>query len=393
VVDTSLPYASVVEEYSGTATVPSARYDYGDDLVRMDRGGVFYYLCDGLGSTRQFVNTVGGVTDTWGYSALGELVSRTNTGIPTANPFLFNAQQFDVASGDYYLRARYYDQSSGRFISQDPYEGDNKDTISLHRYLYASDNPVNIVDPDGQSGEIIDVAFSMAISASVGSSLTYLTVAALGGDQNQRIRAAVYGFEGGAALAYSYGTGKLGITLISGLIGAVTVIGLDALVTPKDFAKPGAPALDAIEGFATAATTTALSDGINIWQQAAIAGGLTFLQDELDKLLDDYNPQKEEGEATKTFSWEKQTALAAGDATAAAIIAIGAGASLGTQFNGKIVKEAKKLTEGKSAEEVSEKVVTFVFGEIQVIASGIAKVFDKMLGEQGVPSKADQAAD
>lgn len=35
-VDASLAYASVVEEYSGSML--SARYDYGDDLVRMDRG-------------------------------------------------------------------------------------------------------------------------------------------------------------------------------------------------------------------------------------------------------------------------------------------------------------------------------------------------------------------
>ena len=43
VVDTSLPYASVVEEYTGASTTPSARYDYGDDLVRMDRGSGVYY--------------------------------------------------------------------------------------------------------------------------------------------------------------------------------------------------------------------------------------------------------------------------------------------------------------------------------------------------------------
>ena len=67
-VDTSLPYASVVEEYSNGTL--AARYDYGDDLVRMDRGsGVYYYIYDGLGSTRQLVNTGGTVTDTWGYSA------------------------------------------------------------------------------------------------------------------------------------------------------------------------------------------------------------------------------------------------------------------------------------------------------------------------------------
>ena len=143
--DTSLPYASVVEEYSNGTL--AARYDYGDDLVRMDRGsGVYYYLYDGLGSTRQLVNTGGAVTDTWGYSAFGELASHTGT---TANPFLFNAQQFDGASGNYYLRARYYDQSAGRFIGQDPYSGSDYDPVTLHRYLYANVDPTGWADPSG----------------------------------------------------------------------------------------------------------------------------------------------------------------------------------------------------------------------------------------------------
>ncbi len=159
-VDTSLPYASVVEEYTGGSTTPSARYDYGDDLVRMDRGGVYYYLYDGLGSTRQLVNTAGAVTDTWAYSAFGELASHTGS---TVNPFLFNAQQFDQASGDYFLRARYYDQSNGRFISQDPFSGSNEDPISLHRYLYASVDPVDRVDPSGKD-DLAEVLVSTSIS-------------------------------------------------------------------------------------------------------------------------------------------------------------------------------------------------------------------------------------
>ena len=165
VVDTSLPYASVVEEYSGAGTTPSARYDYGDDLVRMDRGsGVYYYIYDGLGSTRQLVNTSGAVTDTWGYSAFGELASRTSTQTtPTVNPFLFNAQQFDQASGDYYLRARYYDQTSGRFVSQDSFEGRGEDPVTLHRYLYASNDPISFIDPGGQ--ELTEVMLGLAVVA------------------------------------------------------------------------------------------------------------------------------------------------------------------------------------------------------------------------------------
>jgi len=148
-VDTSLPYASVIEEYAGGSATPSARYDYGDDLVRMDRGsGVYYYIYDGLGSTRQLVNTAGAVTDSYGYSAFGEMTVRTGS---TQNLFLFNAQQFDGASGDYFLRARYYDQSNGRFISQDPLQGNNEDPITLHRYLYAGVDPISNVDPSGKA--------------------------------------------------------------------------------------------------------------------------------------------------------------------------------------------------------------------------------------------------
>jgi len=151
VVDTSLPYASVIEEYAGTSTAPSARYDYGDDLIRMDRGsGVYYYLYDGLGSTRQLVNTSGTVTDSYGYSAFGEMASHTGN---TVNPFLFNAQQFDGASGDYYLRARYYDQSNGRLLGQDPFEGSAYDPVTLHRYLYATNDPIDFADPSGKEAE------------------------------------------------------------------------------------------------------------------------------------------------------------------------------------------------------------------------------------------------
>ena len=144
----------------------------------MDRGGVYYYIYDGLGSTRQLVNTSGGITDTWGYSAFGELASHTGT---TTNPFLFNAQQFDGASGDYYLRARYYDQSNGRFVSQDPFGGYDDDPISLHRYLYAGDDPIDRSDPSGRDPNFSLAGLSASI-ASIGSFIaTRATIIHLGG--------------------------------------------------------------------------------------------------------------------------------------------------------------------------------------------------------------------
>lgn len=72
----------------------------------------------------------------------------TSSGI--FNPFLFQGQQYDPANGNYYLRARYYDPTMGRFLSPDPFDGLDADPNSLHRYLYASNDPVNRVDPSGE---------------------------------------------------------------------------------------------------------------------------------------------------------------------------------------------------------------------------------------------------
>ena len=77
-------------------------------------------------------------------------VGKAKTGT-TSNSFLYQGQQFDAASGDYYLRARYYDPSTGRFLSQDIADGSSFLPISLQRYLYAGDDPANNIDPSGTS--------------------------------------------------------------------------------------------------------------------------------------------------------------------------------------------------------------------------------------------------
>jgi uncharacterized protein RhaS with RHS repeats len=49
----------------------------------------------------------------------------------------------------YYLRARFYQPETGRFISRDPLDGDIFSPPSLHKYVYAGCDPVNKVDPSG----------------------------------------------------------------------------------------------------------------------------------------------------------------------------------------------------------------------------------------------------
>lgn len=66
------------------------------------------------------------------------------------NPYKFTGKELDGDSGLYYYSARYYNAEIGRFISQDPWEGDLKDPQSLNRYSYVRNNPLRYIDPTGQ---------------------------------------------------------------------------------------------------------------------------------------------------------------------------------------------------------------------------------------------------
>ena len=74
------------------------------------------------------------------------MIDRTGT---TENNYLYTGEQYDANVGLYYLRARYYDQSVGRFGTTDPWHGNIFEPVTLHKYLYANANPVMFVDPSG----------------------------------------------------------------------------------------------------------------------------------------------------------------------------------------------------------------------------------------------------
>jgi hypothetical protein len=50
----------------------------------------------------------------------------------------------------YHMGARYYDPTIARFTQQDPQSGNLSSPLTLNRYLYANDNPVNSCDPTGR---------------------------------------------------------------------------------------------------------------------------------------------------------------------------------------------------------------------------------------------------
>jgi RHS repeat-associated protein len=186
-VDKNRSYAQVLEERDGSGTL-NVRYVYGHDLISQTRGSaVRYYHYDGQLSTRQLTNDDGSqVTDSYTYDAFGRLIE-TDAGNTTVNNYLYTGEQLDSHDLDnapavqdiddttnYYLRARYYQPGTGRFMSRDPFGGSVNDPISLHKYLYANVNPIDNIDPSGQVSLIGTVVTSaiIGICATLGYAYT-----------------------------------------------------------------------------------------------------------------------------------------------------------------------------------------------------------------------------
>ena len=148
-VDANRPYAQVIEEEwtrGGLSAVTN--YVYGHGLVSQTiDGDQRFYHYDGFHNTRSLTDMNGAVTDSYRYDAYGMLQEQTGS---TQNPYLYRGEQFDAETDSYYLRARYYQPGTGRFSSTDPLEGNITDPITLHRYIYGSNDPVNNVDPSGE---------------------------------------------------------------------------------------------------------------------------------------------------------------------------------------------------------------------------------------------------
>jgi uncharacterized protein RhaS with RHS repeats len=79
----------------------------------------------------------------------------------------------------YYLRARYYNPLTGRFLSRDPNDGKRWDPKTLHKYLYAGGDPVNSKDPSGR-GSIQEYGLSLAIISTYVLQNQLNTIVALG---------------------------------------------------------------------------------------------------------------------------------------------------------------------------------------------------------------------
>ncbi|WP_170157731.1 RHS repeat-associated core domain-containing protein [Thermodesulfitimonas autotrophica] len=157
-----------------------AAYSYGLDLLSIEHldntrpkaQEPLYYLQDGLGSVRQLVTPAGRPRAKYDYDPFG--LPLTGGKLPGANanvlynPYGFTGEQHDRETGFIYLRARYYDPETGRFMSRDPVPGTVFNPLSLNAYLYVLNNPVNLVDPSGKDWFKVGLAITSGSFLAVG---------------------------------------------------------------------------------------------------------------------------------------------------------------------------------------------------------------------------------
>jgi RHS repeat-associated protein len=143
----------LIAEYDGTGALQK-KYVYGpgiDEPVRMTSGGVnYYYHADGLGSVTEITSSTGQLVESYRYDVYGGPTilapdSRLLTSSAIGNRLLFTGRDYDLDTGWYNYRYRYYNPALGRFVQPDPIR--TKSGWNLYRYC--RNNPVNASDPRG----------------------------------------------------------------------------------------------------------------------------------------------------------------------------------------------------------------------------------------------------
>ena len=173
------------------------------------------------------------------YDAWGNHTVRGNDGTEIAeathigniNPIRYRGYYFDTEIGFYYLQTRYYDPTTGRFVTIDGIAYADPESINgLNLYAYCGNNPVMNVDPDGTAwwqwllfgiGAALVAAAAIVLTVVTGgAAATFIGAVAIGAAKGALIGAAVgsvVGIAGGAIYAGVTGA-NIGDSILSGFL-------------------------------------------------------------------------------------------------------------------------------------------------------------------------------
>ncbi|MBP1999097.1 RHS repeat-associated protein [Paenibacillus shirakamiensis] len=128
-----------------------ARYIRGQKLeaIEYPDGKKVYPFTNGHGDITEIRDENGAELNHYEYDIWGNILKQEET---VYNPFRYSGELWDNTVQLEYLRARWYNPSEGRFISEDTYEGQINNPMSLNLYTYVTNNPLIYIDPSGMCG-------------------------------------------------------------------------------------------------------------------------------------------------------------------------------------------------------------------------------------------------
>ena len=157
-------FSQVLEELTAVGVTPTATYTLGSQILSQEKSGaVLHLMPDGHGSTRSLTDGSGAVVNAITYDGYGNLIASNTT---PQTVYLYTGERFDSDLRQYYLRNRYYNPTVGRFGAQDQMDGSPSDPLSLHKYAYCHNDPVNGRDPSGNE-DLISLSAAMSITTTL----------------------------------------------------------------------------------------------------------------------------------------------------------------------------------------------------------------------------------
>ncbi len=125
----------------------------------------YYYLRNGQGDIVKLIDGSKTTVVEYTYDSWGKPLSCTGTLATTLgvlNPFRYRGYVYDEETGFYYLKSRYYDPETCRFISADVLLSTGQGVLGHNCYAYCMNAPVSGYDPDGKSMTAILVGIAVA---------------------------------------------------------------------------------------------------------------------------------------------------------------------------------------------------------------------------------------
>lgn len=282
---TQMCYAGdlLVSERTGSEKTLWYRYDSSGNVIALTyESEIYMYLRNAQNDIIGLLDKDGKVVVRYTYDSWGQVVKIEGTlkdKVGARNPFRYKGYYYDVETGLYYCRSRYYDPAIRRFISADDTQvlRDNLDMLGeKNLYTYCDDNPITRVDGDGQCWDIV-------VGAVIGAAMNVLAggiAAAVTGQEYTVTDMIVAGFAG----AVAGGLGSIEKPAVLKIIGAIGGGVISAVYAGVYSYKRGDSVLATVGNASTAFLTTVFISNLTGFADSsefceksiAIAWGATY---------------------------------------------------------------------------------------------------------------------